>query len=112
MAVKILQGSRKPARRYARGLAPRTRIWAYGSALAAIVAGVLCRVLIGGFAADLAALALISIALGAVLLLVFVEVGLSEDHDREREEERIRRLARRLEERPKRRRPRFPRRPT
>lgn len=110
--MKILHELLKPVRRYARAVAPRTRIWAYGSALAAIVAGVLCRVLIGGFAADLAALALISIALGAVLLLVFVEVGLSEDHEREQEEERIRRLARRLEDRPKRRRPRFPRRPT
>jgi hypothetical protein len=67
-------------------VAPRTRIRVYGSILAAIVAGGLCRVVVGGFAADLVAITVISLGLGAIVLLVFFEVGLSEDREREREE--------------------------
>jgi hypothetical protein len=77
-------------------VAPRTRVRVYGSVLAAIVAGGLCRVLIGGFAADLAAITVISLGLGAIVLLVFYEVGLSEDREREREDAaRARRAERR-----------------
>ncbi|HET8673027.1 MAG TPA: hypothetical protein VFL87_05300 [Thermoleophilaceae bacterium] len=40
----------------------------------------------GGFAADLVAITVISLGLGAIVLLVFFEVGLSEDRERAREE--------------------------
>ncbi len=48
--------------------------------------GGLCRVVFGGFAADLVAITVISLGLGAIVLLVFYEVGLSEDRERERED--------------------------
>jgi phosphate/sulfate permease len=54
--------------------------------VAAIIAAGLCRVVIGGFAADLVAITVISLGLGAIVLLVFFEVGLSEVREREREE--------------------------
>ncbi len=69
----------------------RTRIAAFGSAGALTVAGVLCGVLIDGLAGQVLAIALISLGLGGALLLVFFEVGLSEDHEREREERARRR---------------------
>jgi hypothetical protein len=64
----------------------RTRIAAFGSAAALTVVGVLCGVLIDGLVGQVLAIALISFGLGGALLLVFFEVGLSEDHEREREE--------------------------
>jgi Na+/H+ antiporter NhaD/arsenite permease-like protein len=54
--------------------------------VAAIIAAGLGRVVFGGFAADLAAITVISLGLGAIVLLVFFEVGLSEDREREREQ--------------------------
>ena len=71
----------------------RTRIVAFGSVGALVVAGVLCGVLVGGLAGQVLAIALISFGLGGALLLLFLEVGLSEDQDRAREE-RARRLRR------------------
>ncbi|MGZ4200827.1 MAG: hypothetical protein ACXVRH_02080 [Thermoleophilaceae bacterium] len=62
------------------------RLWSYGSIVAVILVAGLCRLLIGGFAVEVAALSVISLGLGAILLLVFYEVGLSEDREREREE--------------------------
>ena len=64
----------------------RTRIAAFGSAGALAVAGLLCGIFIDGLAGQVLAIALISFGLGGALLLVFFEVGLSEDHEREREE--------------------------
>jgi hypothetical protein len=72
----------------------RTRIAAFGSAAAMVIAGLLCGVLIDGLTGQVLAIALISFGLGGALLLVFFEVGLSEDHAREREE-RARRRRRR-----------------
>ena len=72
----------------------RTRIVAFGLAGALAVVGVLCGVLIDGLAGQVLAIALISFGVGGALLLVFYEVGLSEDHEREREE-RARRRKRR-----------------
>ena len=54
--------------------------------VAVIIAAGLCRVVFGGFAADLVAITVISLGLGAIVLLVFYEVGLSEDRERERED--------------------------
>jgi archaellum biogenesis protein FlaJ (TadC family) len=64
----------------------RARIVSYGSIVLVIIVAGLCRLLIGGFAVEVAALSVISVGLGAILLLVFYEVGLSEDKEREREE--------------------------
>ena len=91
---------------------PRPRIIAFGSAGLVVLAGAACGIFIGGVLGSSLAIALISLGLGAALLLVFFEVGLSEDHEREREEERRRRLAARHRD-PRRQRllPRRPRRP-
>ncbi len=72
----------------------RQRFAAYGTAGATAVAGVLCGVLVSGETGQLLAIALLSIGLGGIVLLVFLEVGLSEDRERARDEARRRREAR------------------
>jgi hypothetical protein len=47
----------------------------FGSAAAVVVAGVICAALIGGSMGDALAIALITLGLGAALLLIFLEVG-------------------------------------
>jgi hypothetical protein len=69
----------------------RTRIVAFGSAGALAVAGLLCGLLVSGLAGQVLAIALISLGLGGALLLVFFEVGVSEDQERERDERARRR---------------------
>jgi hypothetical protein len=71
---------------YLEAVTRRERWLSYGTVVAIILLAGLCRLLIGGFAVELAALTVISIGLGAILLLVFYEVGLSEDKERAREE--------------------------
>jgi hypothetical protein len=68
-------------------VARRARILAFGSAAGLVVAGVMCRDLTG----EALAIALVSVGLDAALLLVFLEVGLSEDRQRTRDEESRRR---------------------
>jgi len=58
------------------------------------VAGVLCGVLLSGEAGQLLAIGLLSIGLGGIVLLVFLEVGLSEDRERAAEDARRQRQAR------------------
>jgi hypothetical protein len=97
---------------YRSAVARRTRAIAFGSAAALVVAGVLCAVLIGGLTGEVLAFTLITVGLGGALLLLFLEVGLSEDRDRAREEERRRgRAAKRPDPRRRLRLPRRPRRP-
>jgi len=72
-------------------VARRSRILAYGAAGLLVVAGAACGALIDGVVGQALAIALITAGLGAALLLVFYEVGLSEDRERERDEERRRR---------------------
>lgn len=72
-------------------VARRSRILAYGVAGLLVVAGAACGALIDGVVGQALAIALITAGLGAALLLVFYEVGLSEDRERERDEERRRR---------------------
>lgn len=72
-------------------MAPRTRIIAYGSAAAAVVLGAIVGVLIGGKTGEVVALTAGTLGLGAVILLVFLEIGLSEDRDRAKEDEERRR---------------------
>jgi len=87
---------------------PRNRVLAFGSAAAAVVAGALCAVFVSGLTGSVLAITLITGGLGAALLLVFLEVGLSEDRERAREEEQRRKRAdARRTPRPR----RFPRRP-
>ena len=75
----------------------RSRIIAFGSAAALVAAGVVCAAAVAGGVGQYLSFALIGLGLVAVVSLVFLEVGLSED--RERASDR-RRLGRRLK-RPK-----------
>jgi hypothetical protein len=93
-------------------VAPRSRILAFGSAAALVVAGAMCAALLGGLTGQVLAIALILAGLGAALLLVFLEVGLSEDRELAREEERRRRRSAQRASTERRPRPRrWPRRP-
>jgi hypothetical protein len=56
-----------------------------------VLAGGLCVVLVAGVTGQVLAIALISVGLGGGVLLVFLEVGLSEDRERTAREERLRR---------------------
>jgi len=71
-------------------VAPRARVLSFGSAAALVVAGAICAAVIGGSTGDALAIALITLGLGAALLLIFLEVGLSEERDLAREEKRRR----------------------
>jgi hypothetical protein len=62
-------------------VAPRPRVLAFGSAAALVVAGALCAVLISGLTGEVLAIVLITLGLGALLLLMFLEVGLSEERE-------------------------------
>ena len=93
---------------YLHAVAPRTRIRAFGSCAVLVIAGVICAVFIGGRVGTVLTIALMLAGLGGALLLVFFEVGLSEDHEREREEA-LRRNRDEAGRRP--RGPRWPRRP-
>lgn len=93
-------------------MTPRTRVAAFSSAGALVLAGALCAALVGGLAGELLALVLISAGLGGALLLVFLEIGLGEERDLEREaEQRRKRERRRLLDRRRQSAPRWPRRP-
>jgi hypothetical protein len=67
---------------------PRTRILAFGSAALVAIAGALCAAFVKSTAGLVVGLGLFSLGLGALVLLVFLEVGLSEDHARARDEQR------------------------
>jgi hypothetical protein len=62
----------------------RQRIAWFGSAGALIVAGTASAAVVGGGTGQVLALALIGIGLVLATSLVFLEVGLSEDHERAR----------------------------
>ncbi|HEY1597422.1 MAG TPA: hypothetical protein VGF74_18635 [Thermoleophilaceae bacterium] len=76
-------------------MARRERIWAYGGAAGMAVLGGIIGFAVPGIVGEVIRLTLITLAMGAVVLLVFYEIGLSEDHAREREDEERRK---RLEE--------------
>lgn len=59
---------------------------AFGLAAVLVVAGALCLALIDGVTGELLAIALMSAGLGGAVILVFLEVGLSEDRARARED--------------------------
>ena len=72
-------------------MAPRARVLAFGSAAAVVVAGAICAAVVGGLTGQLLAIALITLGLGAIVLLLFLEVGLSEERELAKEEKRRRR---------------------
>jgi hypothetical protein len=80
-------------RRYLGAVAPRPRLLAFGSAAAVVVAGSICAALVGGLTGEVLAIALITLCLGAVVLLLFLEVGLSEERELAKEENRRRQRA-------------------
>jgi uncharacterized membrane protein len=87
---------------------PRTRLVTFGSAGVLVVAGALCWAIVGGLTGQVLAIAFWLVGFGGALLLIFFEVGLSEDHARAREEElRQKRADSRRRPRPR----RWPRRP-
>lgn len=93
-------------------MAPRSRLVAFSSAGALVLAGALCAALVGGLTGELLALVLISVGLGGALLLVFLEIGLGEERDLEREAEQRRvRERQHVVERRRQWPPRWPRRP-
>ncbi len=66
-------------------MTPRARLLAFGSAVALTVVGALCLALVEGIVGQVLAIAGITFGLGAVVLLLFFEVGLSEDQARAHE---------------------------
>jgi hypothetical protein len=64
----------------------RTRVLAFGSAGALVVAGAICAALVPDLIGQLLTIVLMSLGFGSVVLLVFLEVGLSEDRERARED--------------------------
>jgi hypothetical protein len=89
------------------------RLIAFGSAAALVIAGAACAALVAGIAGEVLTIILISGGLAGALLLLFLEVGLSEERDLARDEERRRaagRQSRHLRRGPRRQRlPRLPR---
>jgi hypothetical protein len=74
-------------------VAPRPRVLPFGSAAALVVAGSICAALVDGSTGEVLAIALITVGLGAIVLLMFLEVGLSEDRELAREDKRRRQRA-------------------
>ena len=66
----------------------RQRIAWFGFASLLILAGIGCAVLGGGIAAEAVGIFLMLVGFLGLVMLVFLEVGLSEDHAREREQAR------------------------
>ena len=75
-------------------MGPRLRVLAFGSAGGLVIAGAVCAALIGGVVGEVLTIVLISAGLGGGLLLVFLEVGLSEERELARDEERRRKRKR------------------
>ncbi len=61
---------------------------AFGSAFGVVVAGAIFGLFLGGIAGGAVAIACVTIGLGAALLLLFLEVGMSEDRERAKERSR------------------------
>ena len=66
-------------------MTPRTRLLSFGAAAVLIVLGVIAGPVLGGITGEAVAIALLSIGAIAIVSLVFLEVGLSEDRERARE---------------------------
>src|SRR5438045_9601330 len=88
--MNVRGGVRALRRTFTGPSSKRSRIIWFGSCGVFVVAGVLFEVLLGGLAGDLLAIALLLLGLGGALLLIFYEVGLSEERELAREEEQRR----------------------
>lgn len=75
---------------------PRTRLLAFGLALALVLGGGACGAFVGGVTGQVLTIALISAGVAGAMLLVFLEIGFSEDRELAREEQRRRGRALRL----------------
>ncbi len=75
----------------------RSRIRAFGAAAALVIAGALCAILVPGLLGQLLTTVLMSLGFGGAVLLVFLEVGLSEDRELERERAQLERERAQLE---------------
>ena len=64
------------------GVSRRARFLAFGSAAGLIVIGAIAGLIIGGYTGEIVGVTVGTLGLGAIILLVFLEVGLSEDRDR------------------------------
>jgi hypothetical protein len=84
-------------------MTPRSRVLLFGSAAVLVVAGAICAVVLDGLTGRILSSGLITVGAGGAFLLLFLEVGLSEDRDLEREEA-LRRKRREGSGRPRRRR--------
>jgi hypothetical protein len=62
----------------------RSRITAYGTAVALVLIGAVCAVVISGGTGAVLAMVLIGVGLVGLVSLAFLEIGLSEDRDRDR----------------------------
>jgi hypothetical protein len=80
-------------------MTPRARLLSFGGAALVIVLGAVAGPVLGGITGEAIAIALISVGAIAIVSLVFLEVGLSEDRERARE-----RVVRAVRRRPPRRR--------
>ncbi len=74
----------------------RGRLLAFGLALALVLAGGACAALVGGVTGQVLTIVLIATGVVGAVLLVFLEVGYSEDRALAREKERRRGRALRL----------------
>jgi hypothetical protein len=91
----------------------RARIVLFGFAGALVIAGGACAALVGGLTGEILTIVLISGGLVAGLLLIFLDIGLGEEHDLARDEARRRKRERRALDLSKRKQlPRRPRRPS
>ena len=66
----------------------RQRILAFGSTGLLAVAGIVCEVLARDVTAEAVGITLMLLGFLGLVMLVFLEVGLGEEHDRERDEAR------------------------
>ena len=64
----------------------RTRILAFGTAGALVIAGAICAAVVPDLIGQLLTIVLMSLGFGGAVLLAFLEVGLSEDRERARED--------------------------
>jgi hypothetical protein len=64
---------------------------AFGSAALLVLAGIACAALVGGVTGEVLTIVLMSAGLAGALLLVFLEIGLSEERELARDEQRRRR---------------------
>ena len=93
-------------------MSQRARIVLFGFAGVLVIAGGACAALVGGLTGEVLTIVLISGGLVAGLLLIFLDIGLGEEHDRARDEARRKRTLRAADVKRRQRTPRRPRRPS